>query len=66
MIQEGYGSQNDADGVFFTDAGEAAILVKASNGSSALMVNLTNLAEWRANGTISSDEDLKTDWLRLP
>jgi hypothetical protein len=66
MIQQGYGSQNAAASVFFTNAGEAAISVKASNGSSVLMVNLTNLAEWRANGTISSDADLKRDWLRLP
>ena len=65
MIQEGYGSQNTADNVFFTHADEAAILVKASNGTSSLMANLTNLAAWRADGTIPSDEELKTDWLRL-
>jgi protein-S-isoprenylcysteine O-methyltransferase Ste14 len=38
MIQEGHGSQNTADEVFFTDADEAAILLKASNGISSLMV----------------------------
>jgi hypothetical protein len=65
MIQEGYGSQNTVDEVFFTDADEAAILVKASNGTSSLMANLTNLAAWRADGTIPSDEELKTFWLRL-
>jgi hypothetical protein len=65
MIQEGYGLQNVVDEVFFTDRGEAAIFVKASDGTSPLMANLTNLAEWRANGMISSDEDLKRDWLRL-
>ena len=46
MIQEGYGSQNTADDVFFTNADEAAMLVKASNGTSSLMANLTNLAAW--------------------
>jgi hypothetical protein len=51
--------------VFFTDADEAAIFVKASNGTSPLMANLSNLAACRADGTISSDEELKTDWLRL-
>jgi hypothetical protein len=51
--------------VFFTDADEAAIFVKASNGTFRLMVNLSNLAAQRADGTISSDEELKTDWLRL-
>ena len=65
MIQQGYGSQNTADEVFFTDADEAALFVKASNGTSPVMANLTNLAAWRADGTISSDEELKREWLRL-
>ena len=65
MIQDGYGSHNTDAEVFFTNADEAAILVKASNGTSPLMANLTNLAAWRADGTIPSDEELKTDWLRL-
>ena len=60
------GSKNTAGEVFFTDADEAAILVKASNGISSLMANLTNLAAWRADGTIPSDQELKTGWLRLP
>jgi hypothetical protein len=65
MIQEGYGSQNTVDEVFFTDADEAGILVKASTAHPSLMANLTNLAAWCADGTIPSDEELKTDWLRL-
>jgi hypothetical protein len=65
IVQEGYGSQNTVDEVFFTDADEAAIFVKASNGTSPLMANLTNLAAWRTDGTIPSDEELKTDWLRF-
>jgi hypothetical protein len=65
IIQEGYGSQNTVDEVFFTDADEAAILVKASNGTSPVMANLTNLATWRADGTISSDEELRSFWLQL-
>ena len=65
IIQEGYGLQNTADEVFFTDAHEAVIFVKASDGSSRVMANLTNLATWRADGTIPSDEELKRDWLRL-
>ena len=65
IVQEGYGSQNTAEQVFFTDADEAAILVKATDGTSPVMVNLTNLAAWRANGIIANDEDLKRDWLRL-
>jgi hypothetical protein len=65
IVQEGYGSRNTVDEVFFTDADEAAIFVKASNGTSPLMANLTNLAAWRADGTISSDEELRSFWLRL-
>jgi hypothetical protein len=65
MIQQGYGPQNSADTVFFTDAGEAIISVTAFDGTSPLMANLSNLAAWRADGTIPSDDDLKRDWLRL-
>ena len=65
MIQEGYGLQNTTDEVFFTEADEAVIFVKASDGSSRVMANLSNLAAWRADGTIPSDEALRKDWLRL-
>jgi hypothetical protein len=65
MIQEGYGPQNTADEVFFTESDEAVIFVKASDGSSRVMANLSNLAAWRADGTIPSDEVLKRDWLQL-
>lgn len=65
MIQQGYGPQNSADKVFFTKADEAVVSVEASDGTSALMANLSNLAAWRADGTIASDEELKSRWLRL-
>jgi len=65
MIQDGYGPQNAADQVFFTKGDEAAILVRASDGTSPLMANLSNLAAWRADGTIPSDQELKSEWLRL-
>jgi hypothetical protein len=65
MVQDGYGLQNTIDEVFFTDADEAAIFVKAPDGTPLLMANLTNLATWRADGTIPSDEELKRDWLQL-
>jgi hypothetical protein len=65
MIQRGYGPQNSADIVFFTKADEAVLFVKASDGTSPLIANLSNLAEWRADGTISSDDELKRNWLRL-
>jgi hypothetical protein len=65
IIQDGYGPQNSADKVFFTERNEAVIFVKASDGTSPLMANLSTLAAWRADGTISTDEELKADWLRL-
>jgi hypothetical protein len=65
MIQEGYGLQNTADVVFFTNADEAAIFAKAPDGTSRVMANLTNLAAWRADGTIANDEELRRNWLRL-
>ena len=64
IIQEQYGSQNTADGVSFTEADEAVIFVKATDGASRLMANITNLAAWRADGTISNDEELRSFWLR--
>jgi hypothetical protein len=65
IIQQGIGSRNTVDEVFFTDANEAVIFVKASDGTWPVMANLTNLAAWRADGTIPSDEELKKKWLRL-
>jgi hypothetical protein len=65
IIQEGYGPHNNADKVFFSPTNEAVIFVRLANGMSAVMANLSNLAAWRADGKISSDEELKTKWLRL-
>ncbi len=65
MIQEGYGPQNSYDEVFFTGSDEAAIFVKGTDGTSRVMANLTNLAAWRADGTISSNDELRKTWLRL-
>jgi hypothetical protein len=65
IIQEGYGPQNGSDKVFFTDTNEAVIFVRSSDGTSPVAANLSNLAAWRASGIISSDDDLKRDWLRL-
>jgi hypothetical protein len=65
IIQNGYGSNNTADKVFFTRTDEAAIAVEDSTGNTQLMANLTNLAAWRADGTILTDDVLRKDWLRL-
>jgi hypothetical protein len=64
VIREMYGEQNTREDVFFTDRDEAAIFVKDRNGVMGVCAALTNLAAWYANGTISSIEELKSDWLR--
>jgi hypothetical protein len=63
-IQQIFGPQNTSDQVFFTDANEAVIFAETADGASELMANLTNLAAWRADGTIASDDELRTKWLR--
>lgn len=65
FIQVGYGPQNTEDNVFFSDAGDATIFVRAQDGSSPLCAVLTNLAAWRADGTIKSDQELKHQWLLM-
>jgi hypothetical protein len=65
IIQKGYGSQNSIDKVFFSSSGEAVIFVTKPDGAEAVMANLTNLAAFRADGTIPSDEKLKQQWLNL-
>ena len=65
LIQEGYGPQNSVADVFFSKTNEARIFVKLSDGNSKLMANLTNLAVWRADSSIASDEDLRKNWLQL-
>jgi hypothetical protein len=65
LIQQGYGAHNSVDKVFFSPANEAVMFVRLLNGMSIVMANLSNLAARRADGTIASDEELKTKWLRL-
>jgi hypothetical protein len=65
IIQQGYGEHNAVDKVFFSQTDEAVIFVRLANGNSCLLANLSHLAARRADGTIPSDEELKTKWLRL-
>jgi len=65
IIQQGYGPHNSIDRVFFSPADEAVMFVRLSNGNSIVMANPSNLAAWRADGTIASDDELRTRWLRL-
>jgi len=63
IIAEQFGPRNTRDEVFFTDSDEAALFIKAPDGTSVAAANLTNLAAWRADGTISSDQELLSEWL---
>lgn len=63
QIQDMYGAQNTEQDVFFSDVDEAVIFVKDRNGVEGLVVVLTNLASWYADGTIASLEDLRAHWL---
>lgn len=65
LIRVHYGSLNTPEEVTFTDTGEAVIWVKKDDRSVPLMANLTNLAAWRADGTIATDDELLHDWLRV-
>jgi hypothetical protein len=65
IIQEGYGPHNGLDKVYFSPADEAVMFVRLANGMSIVMANLSNLAAWRADGTIANDEELRKKWLRL-
>ena len=62
LIQEAYGFEYTEDEVFFSDKDEAVILVQGDGGGLGLAV-LTNLAMSIGDGTISSVEELKRDWL---
>ncbi len=65
LIQDYYGSHNTEEEVMITDEGEAVIFVKGQDRSMRLTANLTNLATWRADGTIATEEELLRDWLRV-
>jgi hypothetical protein len=65
MVQAHHGPQNSVEDAFWAGGDQAVLLVKSRDGSRTFMVNLTNLAAWRADGTIASDEDLRREWLRI-
>jgi len=65
IIQQGYGAHNSLDKVYSSPEDEAVMFVRLTNGYSIVMANLSNLANWRADGTIPSDEELRIKWLRM-
>jgi hypothetical protein len=65
LIQKYYGALNTEDEIIFDDNDKAVIWIKDETGDTILMVNLTNLAAWRVDGVIPSEEDLLSDWLNV-
>lgn len=64
LIREHYGPHNAPDAIMWAED-EAVLWVKDRSGAAALMANLTNLARWRSDGTIGSDEELMREWFRI-
>lgn len=44
---------------------EAIIFATSRTGTMKIMANLTNLAVWRAQGIIASDDELRRAWLQI-
>ena len=64
QIQDIYGPQNEESEVFFSDPDGAVIFVKDRTGASVGVVVLTNVAQMYEDGTITSLDELRRDWLR--
>jgi|SRR6267142_1837450 len=55
-VQAIWGPQNSEADVFFPMPDEAALFVKAHDGSLPLCVSLSNLGRWHADGSLSLSE----------
>jgi hypothetical protein len=65
-VQAIHGPQNSTEMVLFSDRDEAVIFAKDVDGAMVIAVVLTNLSNWLDDGTISSVEELRRDWLQRP
>ena len=65
LIQDHYGPLNTEDEIIFDDKDNAVIWIKDETGDAILMAHLTNLAAWREDGAIPSEEVLLSDWLEV-
>jgi hypothetical protein len=66
LIQEEYGPQNTQKDVFFSDKDEAVIFAKDIDGMPYKLIDLTNVAAMCENGTINSEQELISQWIRIP
>ena len=64
QIRDIYGPQNEESDVFFSGPDEAVIFVKDRRGVNVGVVVLTNVAQMYEDGTITSLDELRRDWLR--
>jgi hypothetical protein len=64
QIQDIYGPQNKEGEVFFSDLDEAVIFVMNRIGANVGVVVLTNVAQMYEDGTITSLDELRRDWLK--
>ena len=65
MIRSYYGPQNTVESITWMHENEATLWVKDTSGATVLFAHLTNLASFRLDGTIATDEELRRDWLRI-
>ena len=65
LIRAHYGPQNTVDSITWLEGQEATLWVTDNTGATVLMAHLTNLANWRLDGTIASEEELRRDWLQI-
>jgi hypothetical protein len=55
IAQDNLGPHNTADDVFINEDNGAVIFAKNAAGESCIMLHLTNLAEWVAEGVWSTE-----------
>jgi hypothetical protein len=66
LVQEEYGPQNTKKDVLYSDNGEAMIFAKDEHGVPYKLIDLTNVAAMCENGTIKSEQELLSKWIRIP
>lgn len=65
MIRAHYGPQNTPESITWVNDDEATLWVRDATGAMVLMAHVTNLANWRLDGIIPTDEELRRDWLQI-
>lgn len=63
-IQDFWGAQNGDADVFISDSGEAVIFVTATDGSTPVVVNLSNIGAWLRDGSL--DVATARGWVEGP